>query len=182
MDSAEGLRQLAADEPDDRCKLATARCLVSPLLGHLPEVQVLILSAVALAMLASFGAPPAGLPYDAMPGVSQAGSAVPSPSPGEHAIRVRLSTLVDHFDLFAGQLVQLPPSRVSRILSPTLAELRDAREHGPFSFHHWDEDRVLVRLPAGAKILERGRDRTGRPGENGWRGQADRRACGRARR
>jgi len=121
---------------------------------------VLILSAVALGMLASFGAPPAGLPYEAMSvssqvgtaAPSQVGTAAPSPGPGEHAIRLRLSTLVDHFDLFAGQLVQLPPSRVSRILSPSLAELRDAREHGPFSFHHWDEDRVLVRLPPGAKV------------------------------
>jgi hypothetical protein len=115
-------------------------------------VTVLTFSAVALGMLASFGAPPSGRPYDAMPGSSQVGTAAPSPGPGEHAIRLRLSTLVDHFDLFAGQLVQLPPSRVSRILSPTLAELRDAREHGPFSFQHWSEDRVLVRLPPGAKV------------------------------
>ena len=113
---------------------------------------MLILSAAALAVLASFGAPPAGLPHDATSVQSQVQPAAASAGRVEHAIRLRLSTLVDHFDAFAGQLVELPPSRVSRILSPTLAELRDAREHGPFSFRHWDEDRVLVRLPPGAKV------------------------------
>jgi len=106
---------------------------------------------VALTILAASVALPAGLLPEETPGGSQVGTAAAPPS-NDHSIRVRLSTLVDHFDLFAGQLVQLPPSRVSRILSPTLAELRDAREHGPYSFHHWDEDRVLVRLPPGAKV------------------------------
>jgi len=69
----------------------------------------------------------------------------------DYAIRARLSTIVDHVDLLAGRLVQLPPSRVTRILSPTLAELRDPRQRG-ISELYWAHDRVLVVLPAGAKL------------------------------
>lgn len=77
-----------------------------------------------------------------------------SPARDIPAITLRLSTLVDHVELFGGQLVQLPPSRVSRVFSATLVELRDARERGFYRFHHPGHDRLLVVLPAGARVSE----------------------------
>jgi len=105
---------------------------------------------IAIAVLASFAIPGA-VPSETPSVRFQAGAAA-APGSGDHPILLRLSMLVDHYDVFAGQLVQLQPSRVSRIVSPALAELRDAREYGPFNFHHWDDDRLLVRLPPGATV------------------------------
>lgn len=96
------------------------------------------------------------------PSALQAGGGPPQPGPGlpllapassNQPIYAQLATIVDHADTLAGQPVQLPPSRVSKILSSTLVELRDARERGPYRFHFSRKyDKLLVLLPPGVKL------------------------------
>ena len=112
-----------------------------------------ILTTVALGILVSLASTGAMLQQSSQPAGQAVRSAGARLDAGEHAVRTRLSTVVDHVDLLAGRLVQLPPSRVTRVLSPTLAELRDPRQRGIHRLY-WARDHVLVVLPAGTQVSE----------------------------
>ena len=106
---------------------------------------------ISIAMLPMLG--PAFATQAAAPPVQPGGRIVASPAVTGFPVGVQLATLADHADTLAGQFVVLPPVRVSRVVSPGLVELRDAREKGPYKFNLGDKrDRVLARLPAGATV------------------------------
>lgn len=111
------------------------------------------LAPLVLAMLPFLGSPSVGPdPYETQPQAQARPPLAPSSS-SDHPINLQLMTVVDHPAVLAGQSVRLPPSRVSRILSPRLVEVRDAREHGPYHFRHSGKyDRLLALLPAGASV------------------------------
>ena len=81
--------------------------------------------------------------------------AQPAAATEPHPIWVQPMTVLDHLDTLAGHLVELSPCRVTRIVSTTLVELRDARERGRYGFRQWDDrDTLLALLPPGAKVLK----------------------------
>jgi hypothetical protein len=94
-------------------------------------------------------------------GLQAASPTAQNPSPTAEAaagdarssVPAQLSTVVDHGNATLAQHhVVLPTLRVTRIVSPAVVELRDARERGGYRFHHWKDDRLLAVLPAGAKV------------------------------
>ncbi len=66
---------------------------------------------------------------------------------------MQLMTVVDHGPTLAGHLVQLPPARVERLISPTLVVVGDSNGYGNYHFYranHWDH--LLVLLPPSATV------------------------------
>lgn len=133
-------------------RAAPGRSVVFGLLHTLVEVPVFTLATMSLAIMLGHA-----------PSVSQAGipavqpaAATPAASAlsGQLPVPVQLSTLVDHGDgTLAGHVVALPALCVSRIVSSSLVELRDAREDSRYRFHGFDRrDRLLAVLPAGANV------------------------------
>jgi hypothetical protein len=72
-----------------------------------------------------------------------------------YPIQAQLSTVVDHVQEFSGQPVQLPPLRVTRIVAPSLVEVRDAREKSRYHFRMSEHDHLFVLLPAGTSVATR---------------------------
>ncbi len=122
-----------------------------------------MLSIAAAALLVLPVLPPAGPVEGALTGnndhalvqVQQAQPAPPATAAEPHPIWVQPMTVLDHLDTLAGHVVELSPCRVTRIVSTTLVELRDARERGRYRFRQWDDrDTLLALLPPGATVLK----------------------------
>jgi hypothetical protein len=117
------------------------------------EVLMATLAAITIAALPLLFLPSAGFQQGLQAQASVRTALLAPPSSPAYPVSAQLVTVVEHADTLAGQLVQLPPSRVSRVLSQNLVEVRDAREHGPYHFHHSSKyDRLLVLMPPGAAV------------------------------
>ena len=71
---------------------------------------------------------------------------MPSPIP------VQLATVVNHIQELSRQPVQLPASRITRVVSASLVEVTDGREHSRWHFLVLEPDHLFVLLPAGARV------------------------------
>lgn len=67
-------------------------------------------------------------------------------------IPVQLATVVDHIQELSRQPVQLPASRITRVVSASLVEVTDGREHSRWHFLVLEPDHLFVLLPAGARV------------------------------
>jgi hypothetical protein len=73
-------------------------------------------------------------------------------APAGYPIPVQLATVVDHTRELSRKLVQLPTSRITRVISPSVVEVTDAREHSRWHFLVLEPDHLFVLLPTGARV------------------------------
>ncbi len=73
----------------------------------------------------------------------------PAPLASSYPLGVQLMTAIEHPFMFAGQLIEIPPSPVKRVIGPRLIALGERPTRGvrrSYQLEHWDK--LLVVLPA----------------------------------